>query len=97
MMALENIKNTEADSKSPSKRRNPDVKTEAEGTPPEIALEIRRKKKNTPKKSFGDSDLNFIQIKIFNQRMKITLMTDFFKSIVKNTFVPFHEKPPDPM
>jgi len=26
MMALENIKNTEADSKSPSKRRNPDVK-----------------------------------------------------------------------
>jgi len=32
MMALENIKNTEAHSKSPSKRRNPGVKTKSKGT-----------------------------------------------------------------
>jgi len=53
-------------------------------------------KKNTPKKSFGGSELKFNQVKILNQSIKITLMTDFFNSISKHIFVPCHEKPPDP-
>jgi len=32
-------------------------------------------KKNTPKKSFGGSELKFNQVKILNQTIKITLMT----------------------
>jgi len=46
MMAIEKIENTEAASKSPQKKGNPGVKTNAP----------RKKiKKNTPKKSSGGS------------------------------------------
>jgi len=48
----------------------------------------KKRKKNTPKKSSGGLELN--------QPSKITVLTDFFHSIRKNTHVPCHEKPPDP-
>jgi len=53
-------------------------------------------KKNIPKKNFGGLELSFNRVKIFNQPTKITLMTDCFHSISNNTYVPCHEKPPDP-
>jgi len=46
-------------------------------------------KKNTPKESFGGSELKFNQVKIWNQPIKIPLMTVFFNSIAKNIFVDF--------
>jgi len=45
MMALENIENTEADSKSSPKRRKPGVKSKSKGTPLEIAPKKSRKRK----------------------------------------------------
>jgi len=90
MMAIEKIENTEAANKSPPKKGNPGVKTKSKGT----SYAPRKKiKKNTPKKSSGGSDLNFNQVKILNQpTTKIILMTDFLKSISKNTYVSCLEK-----
>jgi len=93
MMAIGKIESTEAASKSPPKKGNPGVKTKSK----ETQYAPRKKiKKNTPKKSSQGSDLNFNQVKILNQRMKKTLMTDLLKIISKNTYVPCLEKLPEP-
>jgi len=89
---LKKIENTEAASKSPPKEGNPGVKPKSKGTPNAPRKKI---KKNTPKKSSGGSESNFNQVKILNQSMKIALMTDFLKSISKNTYVPCLENPLD--
>jgi len=71
MMAIGKIENTETASQSPPKKGNPGVKTKSK----ETQYGPRKKiKKNTPKKSSQGSDLNFNQVKIFNQPTKITLM-----------------------
>jgi hypothetical protein len=76
------------------KKRNPGVKTKSKGTPPDIAPRKKRPKKNSPKKILDGSDLK-LKFKNFNQLEKISLMTDFFNTTVKN-HVPFIKKPPDP-
>jgi len=80
MTAMEKIENTEAASKSRPKKGNPDVKTKSKGTP---FASQKKMKKNTPKKSSGGLELNFYSVKILNQPTKMTLMTDFLKSIRK--------------
>jgi len=50
MMAIEKIENTEAASKSPPKKGNPDVKPKSKGPP---FAPQKKMKKNTPKKSSG--------------------------------------------
>jgi len=50
MMAIEKIENTQAVSKSPPKKGNPDVKPKSKGPP---FAPQKKMKKNTPKKSSG--------------------------------------------
>jgi len=73
MMAIEKIENPEAASESSPKKGNAGIKTKAKGTPNSPRKKI---KKNTVV-----SELNFNQVKILNQRTKLTLMTDFLKSM----------------
>jgi len=55
MMAIEKIENTEAASKSPPKKGNPNVKTKSKGTPYEPQKKIN---KNTSKKTSGIKSVN---------------------------------------
>jgi len=69
MMAIEKIEDAEAVSNSLPKR-NPDVKPKSKGAPSSLKGKERGEKKNTPKKSFRGSELNFNQVKVSSQPME---------------------------
>jgi len=57
-------------------------KTRHKGTPKELAPIKRRKKRNTPNKVLGGSELK--EIKILTQPAKVTLIADFFSALEKS-------------
>lgn len=99
VMEIESKKQEIQVCKTPPRRvsKKVKVKTKHGETPEELARNKKRKKKNTPRKALDDSELKAPSANLnLIQPTKVRLITDFFKTVEKSSFLKSIKLAPDP-